>query len=63
MELRSNKFVFSNASSLIEEDMAVTHGKFDASHFNVEAVRNYYGDGKIFVEDPLLVVILGKKLK
>ena len=40
MELRSNKFVFPNASSLIEEEMAVTHGKLDASHFNVEAVRN-----------------------
>ena len=39
MELRSNKHVFPNASSLIVEVMAVTHGKFDASHFNVEAMR------------------------
>ena len=61
MELRSNKFVFSNASSLIEEVMGVTHGKFDASHFNVEALRNYYGDGEIVIEDSLLVVIVVKK--
>ena len=63
MELRSNKHVFPNASSLIEYKMGVTHGKFDASHFNVEAVRNYYGDGEILIELPLLAVILVKKMK
>ena len=63
MELRSNKHVFPNVSSLIEEVMAVTHGKFDASHFNVEALRNYYGDGEIVIESPHLAVILVKKLK
>ena len=61
MELLSNKHVFPNASSLIEAVMAVTHGKFDASHFNVEVLRNYYGDGEIGFQIPILVVILVKK--
>ena len=43
--------------------MALNRGKFDASHFNVETVRNYYGDGEIVIEDSLLVVILVKKLE
>ena len=60
MELRYHKFMFPNASSFIEEVMSMTHGKFDASHFNVEAARNYFGDGEIVIEDPLLVVILVK---
>ena len=61
MELRSNRHVFPNASNLIEKVMAVTHGKFDASHFNVEGLRNYYGDGEIVTEIPLIVSILLKK--
>ena len=41
--------------------MGVTHGKFDASYFNIEALRNYYGNGEIVIEIPLLVVIFVKK--
>ena len=41
----------------------MTHGKFDAIDFNIEALRNYYGNGEIVIEIPLLVVIFVKKLK
>ena len=60
MEKRTTNFVHQNVSDMIENFMGILHGSFDTSHFNVEAMRNRYGDGQVVIQDPVLSVILQK---
>ena len=49
-----------DVSSLIEFYKIHTRGDFDDTHFNVEAMRNYYGEGRLALTSPSLHCILTK---
>ena len=47
-------------SSLIEFYKIHTHGDFDDTHFNAEAMRDYYGEGKFPIISSALHCVLTK---
>ena len=56
-----SKWRYSGVDELHTFNMStLTHGQFDETHFNVEAMRRYYGDGEIIKNFPLLEAIVRK---
>ena len=57
---------FKDVYSLVEHYKIYTrpaHGVFDDTHFNIEAMKEYYGEGKVAKTYPGMICILSKKLQ
>ena len=54
---------FSDIAELIAFYIAtLTHGRFDRSHFNIEAMRGHYGEGEVVMNVPLLSIVIQEML-
>ena len=51
---------FANVSKLVEFHMTHLRGAFDETHFNTEAMQEYYGEGEIVVTMPYVTIIAEK---
>jgi ubiquinone/menaquinone biosynthesis C-methylase UbiE len=51
---------YGDVHKLIEALMAHTFGEYDKTHFNVDAMKQRYGDGEIAIGEPFCVVVIEK---
>lgn len=61
MEEDTRDWIFEDVHKLIGFHMVTqSHGKFDSTHFNVDAMKRHYGEGKITITLPFITAILCK---
>jgi ubiquinone/menaquinone biosynthesis C-methylase UbiE len=60
VEEKEKKHNMGNVDKLIDAMMFHTHGKFDRTHFNVDALNRHFGEGDISFSVPSCVAVVSK---
>lgn len=60
LEEKERGWNFTDVYKLIEQMRVHTFGEFDMTHFNVDAMKRHYGEGKLVVTAPYCLVVVRK---